>query len=32
MPVFEKILGPPEEQLDDELRAQLIELVKFLQK
>jgi len=32
MPVFEKVLGPPEEQLEDETRAQLLELVKYLQK
>jgi len=32
MPVFEKVLGPPEEQLEDETRAQVIELVKYLQK
>ena len=32
MLVFEKVLGPPEEQLEDETRAQLVELVKYLQK
>lgn len=32
MPVFEKVLGPPEDQLEDETRAQLVELVKYLQK
>lgn len=32
IPVFEKVLGPPEEQLEDETRAQLLELVKYLQK
>ena len=32
MPVFEKVLGPPEEQLEQETRAQLVELVKYLQK
>lgn len=32
MPVFEKVLAPPEEQLTDETRAKLIELVKYLHK
>ncbi|KAF1962620.1 ARM repeat-containing protein [Byssothecium circinans] len=32
MPVFEKVLGPPEEQLEQETREQLVELVKYLQK
>jgi importin-4 len=32
MPIFEKVLGPPEEQLEDETRSQLVELVKYLQK
>lgn len=32
MPVFEKVLGPPEDQLEDDTRAQLVELVKYLQK
>ena len=32
MPVFEKVLGAPEEQLEDETRAQLVELVKYIQK
>jgi hypothetical protein len=32
MPVFEKVLSPPEEQLQGETRSQLIELVKYLQK
>ncbi|KAF2279776.1 ARM repeat-containing protein [Westerdykella ornata] len=32
MPVFEKVLSPPEDQLEDETRAQLLELVKYLQK
>ncbi|KAF2745354.1 ARM repeat-containing protein [Sporormia fimetaria CBS 119925] len=32
MPVFEKVLSPPEEQLEEETRAQLVELVKYLQK
>jgi importin-4 len=32
MPVFQQVLGPPEEQLEDETRSQLIELVKYLQK
>ncbi|KJY00373.1 importin subunit beta-4 like protein [Zymoseptoria brevis] len=30
MPVFEKVLGPPEDQLSDETRAKLTELVKYL--
>lgn len=32
MPIFQKVLGPPEDQLLDETRAQLVELVKYLQK
>jgi importin-4 len=32
MPIFEKVLGPPEEQLEDETRSQLVELVKYLHK
>jgi hypothetical protein len=32
MPVFEKVLSPPEEQLEDETRAQLVELVQYLRK
>ncbi|KAF2679788.1 ARM repeat-containing protein [Lentithecium fluviatile CBS 122367] len=32
MPIFEKVLGPPEEQLQDETRQQLVQLVKYLQK
>ena len=32
MPIFEQVLGPPEDQLEDETRAQLVELVKYLQK
>jgi hypothetical protein len=32
MSVFEKVLGPPEEQLEDETRSQLTELVQFLRK
>ncbi|KAL6709962.1 hypothetical protein ACN47E_000747 [Coniothyrium glycines] len=32
MPVFEKVLSPPEEQLEDETRAQLVELVQHLRK
>jgi len=32
MPIFEKVLSPPEEQLEDETRSQLVELVKYLQK
>ncbi|KAF2870215.1 armadillo-type protein [Massariosphaeria phaeospora] len=32
MPIFEQVLGPPEEQLHEETRSQLIELVKYLQK
>ena len=32
MNVFEKVLGPPEEQLEDETRAQLVELVQYLRK
>jgi hypothetical protein len=30
-PVIQKVLGPPEEQLDDETREQLVQLVKWLQ-
>lgn len=32
MPVLQKVLGPPEDQLDDETRSQLMELVSYLQK
>lgn len=32
MPVFEKVLSPPEEQLQAETRSQLVELVKYLHK
>ena len=32
MSVFEKVLGPPEEQLEDETRSQLVELVNYLRK
>lgn len=32
MPVFEKVLGPPDDQLEEETRTQLVELVKYLQK
>ncbi|KAH3964653.1 hypothetical protein HBI26_161080 [Parastagonospora nodorum] len=32
MPVFEKVLGQPEEQLEDETRSQLVELVQYLRK
>ncbi|KAF1832495.1 ARM repeat-containing protein [Decorospora gaudefroyi] len=32
MPVFEKVLGPPEEQLEEETRSQLVELVQYLRK
>ncbi|KAF2463063.1 ARM repeat-containing protein [Lindgomyces ingoldianus] len=32
MAIFEKVLGPPEEQLEDETRTQLVELVKYLHK
>jgi hypothetical protein len=32
MPVFEKVLSPPEEQLQPETREQLVELVKYLHK
>jgi len=32
MPVFEKVLGPPKEQLEDETRLQLVELVQYLRK
>lgn len=31
MPIFEKVLSPPEDQLEDETRAQLVELVQYLQ-
>jgi hypothetical protein len=30
-PVIQKVLSPPEEQLDDETREQLVQLVKWLQ-
>ncbi|KAH0536924.1 hypothetical protein FGG08_006226 [Glutinoglossum americanum] len=32
IPVFEKVLSPPQEQLPDETRAQLVELVRYLHK
>jgi len=32
MPIFEKVLGPPEEQLEETTRSQVVELVKYLQK
>jgi hypothetical protein len=32
MPIFEKVLGEPEEQLEDETRSQLVELVQYLRK
>ncbi|KAF2098188.1 ARM repeat-containing protein [Rhizodiscina lignyota] len=31
-PVLEKVLGPPEEQLEEETRSQLLQLVKYLQE
>ncbi|KAH8722966.1 armadillo-type protein [Phaeosphaeriaceae sp. PMI808] len=32
MQVFEKVLGEPEDQLEDETRSQLVELVQYLRK
>lgn len=32
MPIFENVLSAPEEQLEDETRSQLIELVQYLRK
>ncbi|KAI9714166.1 MAG: hypothetical protein M1812_006494 [Candelaria pacifica] len=32
MSVFAQVLGPPQEQLTDEIRAQLVELIKYLNK
>jgi hypothetical protein len=32
MPIFEKVLSPPEEQLEEETRSQLVELVQHLRK
>lgn len=32
MPIFQKVLGPPEEQLEETTRSQVVELVKYLQK
>ncbi|KAF1935021.1 ARM repeat-containing protein [Clathrospora elynae] len=32
MPIIEKVLGEPEEQLEDETRSQLVELVQYLRK
>jgi hypothetical protein len=32
MGVFEKVLGEPEDQLEDETRSQLVELVQYLRK
>jgi hypothetical protein len=31
-PVLEKVLGPPEEQLEEETRNKLLELVRYLQQ
>ena len=30
-PVIEKVLSPPEDQLDEETKAKVLELVKYLQ-
>ncbi|KAL8768832.1 MAG: hypothetical protein Q9209_005013 [Squamulea sp. 1 TL-2023] len=30
LPILEQVLGPPKEQLDDETREQVVQLVKFL--
>jgi hypothetical protein len=32
MPIFEKVLSPPEDQLEEETRSQLVELVQYLRK
>ena len=32
MAVLPKVLGPPEDQIDEELRSQLVELVQYLQQ
>lgn len=32
MPVFEKVLGPPEEQLTDEMRVKLGQLIEYLRR
>ena len=32
MPIFEQVLGSPEDQLEDETRSQLVELVQYLRK
>lgn len=32
LPVFQQVLGPPEDQLEDETRQLVIELVNILQK
>jgi importin-4 len=31
MPILQKVLGPPEEQLSDDLRQQVVELVQYLE-
>ena len=31
MPILPTVLGPPQEQLDDETRQQITELIKYLQ-
>jgi hypothetical protein len=31
MPVFEKVMGPPEDQLSDATKAKVTELVKYIQ-
>ncbi len=30
LPILEKVLGPPENQLNDETREQVLEMVKFV--
>lgn len=31
-PILEKVLGPPEEQLEEDTRKQLLELVEYLKQ
>jgi len=31
-PILEKVLGPPEEQLTEETKAKVVQLVQYLQK
>lgn len=30
LPILQQVLGPPEEQLDDETRSKVVQLVQYL--